>query len=99
MSDRLPTVKDVREQLVAHVGFMRQYRDPEWHLADEIIWHRRQCLQSFLDEEQDYWLDRARVIEQLAESEGVSLVDEQSAKAVVAIVAERERKRRDEARA
>jgi hypothetical protein len=97
--DRLPSVKDVRAQLVEHVGFMKRYRKPDWHLAEEIVWHRRQCLANYLDEENTYWIDRARVVEQLADAEAVSLVDEQSIKAVLGIVAERERKRREEAHA
>lgn len=92
-------VKDVRDQLVEHVGFMRRYRDPDWNLAQEIIAHRRQCLANFLDEEDEFWIDRARKLEALADREGVPLVDEQPIRAVTAIVAERERKRREGSKA
>jgi hypothetical protein len=95
--DRIP-VQDVRNQLVDHVRFMKRYRDPGWRMADEIVAHRRQCLANFLAAEEPHWLERVKVLDQIADAEGVPLVDEQSVRDVMSVVVDRERKRREEIR-
>lgn len=87
----------LRKELVQVVGFTRRYRDPDWSLADSLVHHRRQCLQNYMDDHESFWIDRVKLLDQLADREGISLAGEESARdAVMAVAAKRRYLGRDE---
>ena len=95
MRDELDTLE---KQLASYVAFCRRHIDPHYSLRDALIRHRRRCLENLLDEGKDYWAERVRLLDRLADRKGVPLVDEPSLRSVLDELSARERAWHEERR-
>jgi len=89
-------LKSMEEELRYYVGLQHRLGQDGFHFEDALIGHRRRCIENLLEDEDELWAERVRHLDQLAMANGIRLENEPTLKEALAVVAERERKRRAE---
>ena len=64
-----------------------------------LLDHRRQCLENLRDSGDDFWVNRVKLLDRLAEHKGIPMYDQPNLQWVIDGLREQERQRRSHLRA
>ncbi len=84
-------VAGVEKELSEYVAMRRRVGEVDFRFEDALIGHRRQAVENLLDSGESFWVERIRVLDQIAGHKGISLAGERGLKFVTDELAERER--------